>query len=85
MAGDSRSSRLSHLPALDGIRGVAVAAVLLFHAGFSWAKGGFLGVSMFFTLSGFLITSLLLREWASDQKCWTGLGADHRSAYERPA
>ena len=49
-------------PALDGIRGIAVAAVLCFHAGFSWATGGFLGVSTFFTLSGFLITTLLLRE-----------------------
>ena len=49
-------------PSLDGLRGVAVAGVLLFHAGFSWAVGGFLGVSTFFTLSGFLITSLLIRE-----------------------
>ncbi|MDP9183278.1 MAG: acyltransferase, partial [Actinomycetota bacterium] len=49
-------------PALDGIRGLAVAAVLCFHAGFSWMTGGFLGVSTFFTLSGFLITSLLLSE-----------------------
>jgi peptidoglycan/LPS O-acetylase OafA/YrhL len=49
-------------PALDGLRGVAVAGVLLFHAGFAWAVGGFLGVSTFFTLSGFLITSLLIRE-----------------------
>jgi peptidoglycan/LPS O-acetylase OafA/YrhL len=49
-------------PALDGIRAIAVAAVLCFHAGFSWATGGFLGVSTFFTLSGFLITTLLLRE-----------------------
>jgi len=62
----SRSSRLTHLPALDGLRGVAVIAVLCFHGGFSWAKGGFLGVSMFFTLSGFLITSLLVREWGTD-------------------
>ncbi|MFO7279022.1 MAG: acyltransferase [Thermoanaerobacterales bacterium] len=54
--------RLPHNPALDGIRGLAVAAVLLFHAGFPWARGGFLGVSTFFTLSGFLITSLLLVE-----------------------
>jgi len=53
---------ISDQPALDGLRGVAVAGVLLFHAGFSWAVGGFLGVSTFFTLSGFLITSLLIRE-----------------------
>ena len=64
----SRPSRLDHLPALDGLRGLAVVAVLFFHAGFSWAKGGYLGVSMFFTLSGFLITSLLLREWGSDHR-----------------
>ncbi len=50
------------VPALDGLRGLAVVAVLLFHSQFSWARGGFLGVSAFFTLSGFLITSLLLSE-----------------------
>ena len=49
-------------PALDGLRGAAVAAVLVFHNGFAWATGGFLGVSTFFTLSGFLITTLLLAE-----------------------
>lgn len=51
-----------HVPALDGLRGLAVVAVLVFHAGFPWASGGYLGVSTFFTLSGFLITSLILRE-----------------------
>ena len=59
---DARRARLPHFPALDGLRGLAVAAVLAFHGGFSWAEGGFLGVSTFFTLSGFLITSLLLTE-----------------------
>jgi peptidoglycan/LPS O-acetylase OafA/YrhL len=49
-------------PGLEGLRGLAVAAVLFFHGGFRWAQGGFLGVSTFFTLSGFLITSLLLAE-----------------------
>ncbi|MEO7556445.1 MAG: acyltransferase family protein [Acidimicrobiales bacterium] len=53
---------LTHRPALDGLRGLAVAVVLAFHLGFGWAKGGYLGVSVFFTLSGFLITTLLLAE-----------------------
>ena len=50
------------VPALDGIRAVAVAAVLLFHAGVGWFGGGMLGVDMFFALSGFLITTLLVAE-----------------------
>lgn len=54
--------RLIQLPGLDGIRGVAVAAVVLYHVGFDWMIGGYLGVSTFFTLSGFLITSLLINE-----------------------
>ncbi|MCX7620222.1 MAG: acyltransferase [Acidimicrobiales bacterium] len=60
---DARArGRFEYVAALDGVRGVAVAAVLLFHLPVSWMQGGFLGVSTFFTLSGFLITSLLLRE-----------------------
>jgi len=51
-----------HLNALDGLRAVAVLAVMAFHAGVSWLPGGFLGVDVFFVLSGFLITSLLLEE-----------------------
>ncbi len=56
------SARMSHLPGLDGLRGVAVLVVVAFHAGFEKMVGGYLGVSTFFTLSGFLITSLLLNE-----------------------
>jgi peptidoglycan/LPS O-acetylase OafA/YrhL len=56
-------ARMPQLPALDGLRGVAVIGVLLFHGGYAFAKGGFLGVSTFFTLSGFLITNLLVREF----------------------
>lgn len=59
------SRALSYNAALDGIRGLAVAAVLAFHGGFAWARGGYLGVSTFFTLSGFLITTLLLSEHRS--------------------
>jgi peptidoglycan/LPS O-acetylase OafA/YrhL len=53
---------LPYNPALDGLRGLAIVAVVLFHSGFAWARGGYLGVSTFFTLSGFLITSLLVTE-----------------------
>jgi peptidoglycan/LPS O-acetylase OafA/YrhL len=58
----SRSGLLPHFPALDGLRGLAVVGVVAFHAQLPGSNGGFLGVSTFFTLSGFLITSLLLTE-----------------------
>ncbi|MGB8861075.1 MAG: acyltransferase family protein [Ilumatobacteraceae bacterium] len=53
---------IAYQPALDGTRALAVTAVLLFHGGIGWMSGGYLGVSVFFTLSGYLITSLLLTE-----------------------
>ena len=55
---------LGHQPVLDGLRGFALFIILLYHARFDWALGGFLSLTTFFTLSGFLITSLMLREWA---------------------
>ena len=54
--------KLRHVTSLDGLRGLAVGGVLLFHLGLPFFVGGYLGVSTFFTLSGFLITSLLLNE-----------------------
>ncbi|MDQ3705181.1 MAG: acyltransferase family protein [Chloroflexota bacterium] len=55
--------RLPYLPGLDGLRAIAVMGVLLYHAGMLWLPGGFLGVEVFFVISGYLITSLLLSEW----------------------
>ena len=52
-----------YMPALDGLRALAVAAVVAYHFGFHWADGGYLGVDFFFVLSGFLITGLLIGEW----------------------
>ncbi len=52
------------IPGLDGLRAVSVLAVMLYHGGAAWMKGGYLGVEIFFVISGFLITTLLLREWA---------------------
>jgi hypothetical protein len=54
-----------YMPALDGLRALAVAAVVAYHFGFHWADGGYLGVDFFFVLSGFLITGLLIGEWDS--------------------
>jgi peptidoglycan/LPS O-acetylase OafA/YrhL len=62
-AGRGRAIVLSYVPALDGLRAVAVLGVMLYHGGAPMAGGGFLGVDVFFVLSGFLITSLLLGEW----------------------
>jgi len=55
---DKRGIR--HIPAIDGLRAVAVIAVMLYHLGFSWLPGGFLGVDLFFVISGYVITRLLL-------------------------
>ena len=55
----------THQRSLDGIRALAVLAVMFFHAGSSFAHAGFLGVDVFLVLSGFLITFLLLREFSS--------------------
>lgn len=56
-----RSGR--YMPGLDGLRAIAVLAVIAYHLGFGWASGGLLGVGIFFTLSGYLITDILLTQW----------------------
>lgn len=54
---------MGYLPGLDGVRALAVLGVLFYHADLVWMQGGFLGVDVFFVLSGFLITSLILEEF----------------------
>jgi peptidoglycan/LPS O-acetylase OafA/YrhL len=56
-------SETPYLPGLDGVRAIAVAAVVAYHVGAPWLPGGLLGVGVFFTLSGYLITSLLRSTW----------------------
>ena len=52
-----------YIPSLDGLRAFAVLAVIAYHMNMSWAPGGLLGVTMFFVLSGYLITGLLIAEF----------------------
>ncbi len=59
-----RAGEMGYLPGLDGIRALAVLGVLLYHGDLTWMRGGFLGVDVFFVLSGFLITSLITEEFA---------------------
>ena len=63
-SGDPARPRSARIAGLDGLRAVAVIGVLLYHAGVSWIPGGLLGVDVFFVISGFLITTLLLDERA---------------------
>ncbi len=55
--------RLPYLPGLDGLRALAVVAVMIYHANHEWLSGGFLGVEVFFVISGYLITLLLIGEF----------------------
>ncbi|MCI1858687.1 MAG: acetyltransferase [Sporolactobacillus sp.] len=58
-----REKHRRYMPGLDGLRAIAVFAVIFYHLGFPWASGGLLGVSVFFVLSGYLITDILISEW----------------------
>ena len=56
-------TQLTYMPALDGIRAVSILGIMANHGGFAWADGGVISVNVFFVLSGFLITMLLMKEW----------------------
>ena len=68
---------MGHIRGLDGIRALSVLAIIAFHTGLNSVPGGFYGVDSFFVLSGFLITSLLVREWSGSgtirlRRFWAG-------------
>ena len=72
-----RRPTLGHIRGLDGIRALSVLAIIAFHTGLNSVPGGFYGVDSFFVLSGFLITSLLLKEWGGSgtirlRRFWAG-------------
>ena len=67
-AAPPRPWRLGYVPALDGLRAVAVVAVLLYHGDQGWLPGGFLGVDVFLVISGYLITCLLLSDFHNNGK-----------------
>ncbi len=67
-----KDSHFPYMPGIDAMRALAVLAVFGYHAGLGWLPGGFLGVDVFFVISGYLITSLLLREFRGTGKIELG-------------
>ncbi|NLA87185.1 MAG: acyltransferase [Clostridiales bacterium] len=65
---DTKIHKKIYMPGIDGLRALAVFAVIAFHMGLPFASGGFLGVTLFFVLSGYLITDLLLSEWSKKNR-----------------
>ena len=63
--GVPRVPEVPYMPGLDGLRALAVLAVVVYHANESWLGGGFLGVEVFFVISGYLITALLVSSHAN--------------------
>jgi peptidoglycan/LPS O-acetylase OafA/YrhL len=74
-----------YMPGLDGLRALAVLAVIAYHEQFAWAPGGLLGVGVFFTLSGFLITSILISQWSAIDRIKLGNFWLHRARRLLPA
>ena len=69
---------MKYRPEIDGLRALAVLAVIMFHAEFKWFSGGFIGVDVFFVISGYLITTILINDLDNQRFSVTGF-------YERRA
>ena len=61
--GKQRKTKMRYMPGLDGLRAIAVLGIIIYHLNRKWLTGGFIGVDTFFVISGYLITSLLLKEY----------------------
>ncbi len=61
--GFTKYKKMRYMPGLDGLRAIAVLGIIIYHLNKQWLTGGFLGVDTFFVISGYLITSLLLKEY----------------------
>ncbi|TGV03468.1 acyltransferase, partial [Mesorhizobium sp. M00.F.Ca.ET.186.01.1.1] len=59
-----KAAHSRYMPGIDGLRALAVLAVIIYHLNYNWAPGGLLGVGIFFVLSGYLITDLLIAQWS---------------------
>ena len=59
----ARTTKFAYYGSLDGLRALAVLAIIAYHFDYGWARGAYLSVDLFFILSGFLITTLLIMEW----------------------
>ncbi len=82
---NAATARIPTLPALDGIRALAIAAVVTYHGDIFWAPGGLLGVEVFFVLSGYLITSLLWSELLDTNRVAIGTFLKRRARRLFPA
>ena len=66
--GSSKQRKSRYMPGIDGLRAIAVIGVILYHLNIPWFQGGFSGVTVFFVLSGYLITDILIDEWNQNNK-----------------
>jgi peptidoglycan/LPS O-acetylase OafA/YrhL len=79
------ATRFGYHPGLDGIRGLAVLAIIAYHDNYHWARGAFLSVDAFFVLSGFLITALLILEYRRNDRIAMGAFWGRRARRLLPA
>ena len=79
--GKQRKTKMRYMPGLDGLRAIAVLGIIIYHLNRKWLTGGFIGVDTFFVISGYLITSLLLKEYEERLLALNNSGFDELKGY----